>query len=93
MKAVASDIPDYKVDAQEKLDGLAREDRNQPGDPKKLVEITLDLVRGEGVAKGKNIPMRLPLGIDCYDDVKEKCEETLKLLEEWREVIRSTDFD
>ena len=91
MKAVQSSIPDYSTFSTTLLDGLASEDRAQPGDPVKLVEIALDLVRQEGVAKGRNIPLRLPLGVDCYDDVKAKCEETLKLLEEWKGVIRSTD--
>jgi hypothetical protein len=53
----------------------------------------LDLVRKEGIAEGKEVPLRMPLGIDVYDDVKAKCEETLKLLEEWKGVIRSTDYE
>ena len=58
----------------------------------RLVEIILDLVRSEGVAKDKEVPFRLPLGIDVFDDMKAKCEETLSLLEDWRGVIRSTDL-
>lgn len=65
---------------------------NQPGDPVKLVETILDLVRQEGIAEGKDIPLRMPLGVDVFDDMKAKCEETLSLLDEWRDVIRSTDF-
>jgi hypothetical protein len=38
---------------------------NQPGDPKKAVEIILDVVKEEGVTEGKAIPERLPLGPDC----------------------------
>ncbi|KAF2107052.1 hypothetical protein BDV96DRAFT_506887 [Lophiotrema nucula] len=78
---------------EEKLEGLGKEDQRQPGDPKKFVEITIDVVREEGFAKGREVPFRLPLGIDCYDDVKSKCEETLRLLEEWKDVTTSTDFD
>lgn len=91
MKSVASTIPDYGEFSESLLKGLGEEDQAQPGDPLKLVEIIVDLVRGEGVAKDRNVPFRIPLGIDAYDDLKAKCEETLKLLDEWKDVIRSTN--
>lgn len=91
MKAVASKIPDYMESSKDQLEGLSKEDHAQPGDPSKLVEIILDLARGEGIAKDREVPFRLPLGIDVFDDIKAKCEETLKLLDEWKSVIRSTD--
>lgn len=93
MKSVQSAIADYKDSSREKFEALAKEDQAQPGDPKMLAKITLDLVRGEGVAQGKEVPFRLPLGTDCYDDVKQKCQETLKLLEEWGPIIKSTEFE
>ena len=77
----------------EKMEGLAREDGAQPGDPEKLVKIMVDLVKGEGFAKGRSIPLRIPIGRDCVEDVKERCEETLRGLEEWQEVMTSTDMD
>lgn len=91
VKTVASTIPDYADFSKALLHGLSQEDQNQRGDPVKLVEIIVDLVRREGIAAGREIPFRLPLGLDVYDDMKAKCEETLKLLEEWKDVIRSTD--
>jgi hypothetical protein len=91
MKAAESAIPEYAEHSKTHLENLAREDQAQPGDPVKLVEIVLDLVRREGVAEGREVPFRLPLGVDCYDELKGKCEETLKLLEAWKDIIRSTD--
>ncbi|KAE8444949.1 hypothetical protein EG329_014076 [Mollisiaceae sp. DMI_Dod_QoI] len=91
MKTAASTIPEYAEFSKSLIEGLGKEDRMQPGDPVKLVEIILDVVRQEGIAEGKQIPFRLPLGSDCYDDIKIKCEETLKLLKEWESVVRSTD--
>lgn len=93
LKAVVSSIPEYEEMSKTLRNQLAGEDQNQPGDPVKLVGIILDLVRGEGVAAGREVPFRLPLGTDCYADLKAKCEETLRLLEEWGPVIRSTDFE
>lgn len=92
MKGIRSNIPDYEDFSNNLLEGLAKEDQEQPGDPVRLVEIILDVVRQEGVAEGKEIPFRLPLGVDVYDDMKAKCQETLELLKEWGPVIRSTDF-
>lgn len=92
LKAVQSQIPDYVEVSKERRAGLAKEDQTQPGDTQKAVEIILDLVRNEGCAQGRNVPFRLPLGTDCYDSVKAKCESTLELLEEWRDVIKSTDY-
>jgi hypothetical protein len=88
-----SSIPEHAELCKAKLARLAKEDGNQPGDPVKLVEIILDIVRHEGAASGKEIPFRLPLGSDCYEDIKTKCEETLRLLDGWGPIIRSTDHD
>jgi hypothetical protein len=92
VKTVASAIPDYIEFSKNLLSGLAMEDGNQPGDTEKLVKIVVDLVKKEGVAQGKTVPFRMPLGSDCFDDIKTKCEETLKILSEWESVIKSTDF-
>lgn len=87
-----SSIKEYAELSDSKTAGLDGEDMNQPGDPVRLVEIILDLVRKEGVAEGRVVPLRIPLGVDVFDDMKAKCKETLTLLEDWKDVIRSTDF-
>lgn len=92
VKSVASTIQDYTAFSNGLLTHIAEQDGAQVGDPKKLVDITLDLVRREGVTAGREVPLRLPLGNDVFDDIKAKCEETLKLLNEWETVIRSTDY-
>jgi hypothetical protein len=66
---------------------------NQPGDPKKAVEIILDVVREEGVAVGKSLPERLPLGPDCLATMRKKTVGNLAICNEWENVIRSTNFD
>ncbi|KAI0011534.1 NAD(P)-binding protein [Xylariaceae sp. FL0662B] len=91
LQVVQSSISDYASASRDKINGLAKEDRNQPGDTRKAVKIILDVVRGEGCAEGKDVPLRLPLGTDCYDAIKEKCQETLKLLEDWKYIINSTN--
>jgi NAD(P)-dependent dehydrogenase (short-subunit alcohol dehydrogenase family) len=66
---------------------------NESGDPKKVVSIIVDIVRGEGVAEGKEIPDRLPLGSDALIAVQPKHENMLKQWGEWKDVILSTDCD
>jgi hypothetical protein len=67
-------------------------DGNQPGDPKKAVELMIDPVKGEGYAGGKTVPSRLPIGQDAREAIKTTCEEMLKTMEEWKDVIDRTDF-
>lgn len=65
---------------------------NEPGDPDKAVSIMIDLVKGTGVAAGKQVPLRIPLGSDGWSRVREKCETTLKICDDWEEVAKSTDI-
>ncbi|ETS73841.1 hypothetical protein PFICI_14787 [Pestalotiopsis fici W106-1] len=64
----------------------------EPGDAEKAVSIIIDLVRGTGVAAGKEIPLRIPLGSDGWSRIKAKCENTIKICDEWEAVAKSTDF-
>lgn len=65
---------------------------NEPGDAEKGVARMIELVKGTGMAAGKSVPLRIPLGTDGWERVKAKCVETLKICEEWEEVSKSTDF-
>ncbi|KAK3169840.1 putative secondary metabolism biosynthetic enzyme [Lepraria neglecta] len=67
-------------------------DKNQPGDPTKFAERVIDVIKGEGLAEGKDMPIRLPLGSDGLEVMRRKCLETLKLCEEWEKLIVSTDY-
>ncbi|OTA59714.1 NAD(P)-binding protein [Hypoxylon sp. EC38] len=93
LQAVPSKNPDYAEASRAHIDGLAKEDRSQPGDPQKAVKIIVDLVRKEGCAEGKEVPFRFPLGTDCYKEIKGKCEETLGILQDWSHIINSTDHE
>lgn len=66
---------------------------SEPGDPDKMAERMIDVVKDQGAAVGKAFPARLPFGKDAFDEIKEECENTLKTLEEWRDVICSIDVD
>lgn len=94
MQAVpAATIPDYAASMDAMRQYLAQEDMKQPGNPEKFAEVVVDLVRGEGVATGKTVPFRVQLGSDCVEDVRGKCEEVMKQLDEWKEVGVSCGFE
>lgn len=65
----------------------------EKGDPTKAMQVVVDVVRGEGVAKGRPWPGYLVLGEDAENDVRTKCSKVLKVLDEWVDVARGVNFD
>lgn len=93
IKLSDTEIAEYNDFSREQRRGLANEDSHQPGDPKKFVQVVVDLVRKEGPFRDKDIELRLPLGNDAFDEISEKLAKTATLLKDWESVIRSTDYD
>jgi NAD(P)-dependent dehydrogenase (short-subunit alcohol dehydrogenase family) len=81
------------TDAARTREALSAYDNNQPGDVEKCAKVIVDVLTKEGVAKGRDVPVRLVLGPDCVDVIREKCESTLELLKEWEDISRSTAHD
>lgn len=82
-------ITDYEGSAvRQGEEFLVNMDNKQPGDPKKGVKVVIDVLTG---ATGRDIPVRLALGSDAYVVIKGKCEETVKLLDEWKDITTPTD--
>jgi len=61
------------------------------GDPKKLAEVMIDVIKGEGIATGKEFPSVVALGSDAYSLIKYSAKETLNSLETWKQLTISTD--
>ena len=53
----------------------------------------MDVVRGEGVAKGRPWPEYLFLGDGIEASVRGKSSKVLKVLDEWVDVTRNLNFD
>ncbi|KAL0576111.1 hypothetical protein V5O48_005858 [Marasmius crinis-equi] len=85
-------IPDYQELTEKSEAALQAYNGKQPGDPKRGVEVILDLLHGQGLAKDKPFPTSIQFGSDCYNTAKDHCEAALANLEEWKEVSHSTDF-
>ncbi|KAH6877679.1 hypothetical protein BKA58DRAFT_80291 [Alternaria rosae] len=65
----------------------------QRGDTAKACRVIVDVLTMSGCAEGKEIPIRLMLGEDAHEVIREKCESTLKLLDEWEGAATNTDYD
>ncbi|KAI0810373.1 hypothetical protein GGR55DRAFT_689022 [Xylaria sp. FL0064] len=85
---------EYKGSMVEKTrSALNNVNNRQPGDVVKGAKIIVDVLTGSGVAAGKEFPIRILLGRDCMRDVRAKMARTEKLIQEWEDVIASTDHD
>ncbi|KDQ60349.1 hypothetical protein JAAARDRAFT_32738 [Jaapia argillacea MUCL 33604] len=64
--------------------------RTEIGDPRKAMDLLVDIVRGEGRVVGKEWPLILVLGEDADKDVRASCRRIEGLLDEWKEVTWDT---
>lgn len=76
-------IPDYESLVQEKYAFFRGADGTQPMDPVKGVERIVDVVKGEGGAKGREMPGTFHLGKDVIEQVRGQSERVLEGLGEW----------
>lgn len=73
--------------------GVGAVDGKQRGDAVKCVERMIDVVKSEGMAAGRAMPKRLPIGPDSMELMRAKCLETLKICDEWKDFVCSTDLE
>ena len=88
-----NEIADYhsmRISAEKRFGAVAG---TQAGDPDKAMEAVVDVVRGEGVTKGRPWPRYLVLGEDAGRDVRMKSERILGVLDEWNDVTSGVGFD
>lgn len=58
-------------------------------DPSKAMDVLVDVVRGEGVANGRDMPLYLVLGEDAAQDLRNTGANMSRVLDEWEDVTRS----
>ncbi|KAF5015526.1 hypothetical protein F66182_13115, partial [Fusarium sp. NRRL 66182] len=86
-----ANIPEYEPFNKALTEELSQVYGNEPGDSVKGVARMIDVLTGTGMAAGKELPPRLPLGTDSLEAIRAKCEATLKICDEWEDLIKSTD--
>ncbi|PWY87111.1 short-chain oxidoreductase [Aspergillus sclerotioniger CBS 115572] len=84
-------LPDYVEMNTQMVAGLEAWSLNQPGDPRKAADLVVEAVRAEGRCEGKELPLRLPVGLDTFDYVRKDCEEKMQILGEWEGVSSETN--
>lgn len=72
---------------------LDRVNNNQPGDVVKGCKVLIDILTKTGVAEGREVPIRVALGSDSPVTIRGKCEDTIKLLDEWDGITDKTDHE
>jgi len=82
-------ISDYDKLREASAAGYHAISGTQKGDPAKGAELIVDVVRGEGAARGRDWPLYLVLGEDAEQDVRAKCGKVLGALDKWRDVSTS----
>lgn len=85
--------PDYDTIRESARKSFESIPGNEPGDAFKAMTAIVDIVRGEGPARGRAWPNYLILGEDGEDAVRNKCALVLGILDEWKDVTRGTGFD
>lgn len=87
-------IKDYdETDVGKVRASLDKVNNNQPGDVVKGSKIIVDILTQSGSADGKEVPMRIALGLDCSTGIRQKIEGTVKLLDEWDPITTRTDHE
>ncbi|KAJ6078828.1 hypothetical protein N7467_008581 [Penicillium canescens] len=87
----AKTIDDYKPTIDYVKSMLSMYDGKQPGDPAKGAQVIVEALTGTGHAAGKTLPARLLLGSDTAPYVSRIQERQNKEMEEWKELIATTD--
>ncbi|KAF9494389.1 NAD(P)-binding protein [Pleurotus eryngii] len=85
-------LPAYDIIRTASLEKLGSIRDAIKGDPQKAMEVVVDVVRGEGVAKGREWPTYLILGEDAEVDIRNKIGKIAKALDDWQDVIRSVNL-
>ncbi|KAF5971686.1 ketoreductase [Fusarium bulbicola] len=89
---VEARVPEYAQFNEAVRQAEATLTESSPGDPGKVVARMVELVKGSGMAEGRRVPLRVPLGSDSWSRIKTKCEETLEICREWEDLAKSVDI-
>jgi hypothetical protein len=88
-------IADY-IDAKNSLaQSLAASHGNQPGDPVRAAEKIVDIGRMENLtsSQAESLPLRIPLGAEAAEVMRQKSLDTLALLDTWSQFSAEADFE
>ena len=79
-------------DSNPMRDVMGGADGKQLGDVDQSARVIVDVLTRSGSAAGREVPPRLMLGSDAVQAARQKCKDTLELLQDWEAISRSTDI-
>jgi short-subunit dehydrogenase len=86
-------IPDYNDTRENMLEMRNRASEVFRGDPRKLMEFLVDVIKSEGKAEGKPLPKYLVCGPGANEGLLGKCEIMRNAVDEWRWVTKELLLD
>ena len=86
-------IPDYADFNKLYQAGVGALHHAQPDDPRRATDRIVDMVRSEGKAAGKSIPLRFPVGADAVEKIRDNCSKKMQICDEWGSFCSDTNFD
>lgn len=88
-------IADYAQVKNALAQSLTESHGRQPGDPVRAAEKIVDIARLENLTpqQAVNLPLRIPLGAESVAVMREKCVQTLAILESWTQFSAEADFE
>ncbi|RPB00999.1 NAD(P)-binding protein [Choiromyces venosus 120613-1] len=89
-KKVIPEYDDLMRGARGALKGVSWK---QPGDPKKGAELVVEMLSGRGRGVGRVLPGRWVVGRDAIAFVEASLKRGQDMLDGWREVVSTTDYD
>ncbi|KXH66716.1 retinol dehydrogenase [Colletotrichum salicis] len=87
---VDTKIPDYRPVVEPLYAQFKGAHQQQPGDPAKGVSRIIDAIESRGSAQGRPLPISLALGPDAVSQLTKKCTDTIRLVNDWKEVSSDT---
>ncbi|KZT66420.1 NAD(P)-binding protein [Daedalea quercina L-15889] len=88
-------LPDYDALREQSKQAIQNAWTNWKGagDPAKAMEFLVDVVKGEGRAKGREAPLWLLLGQGTYDRARAYCKNLTDTMDVWEDLSKNLDFD
>ncbi|KAL1948959.1 hypothetical protein VTO73DRAFT_10765 [Trametes versicolor] len=89
----SNNIPAYNTTREGTKIGIAGAGARFRGDPKRAMELLVDVVRREGRATGRPWPLYLPMGELAEAGIRSKATKMLGVLDAWKDVICDLNFE
>jgi NAD(P)-dependent dehydrogenase (short-subunit alcohol dehydrogenase family) len=86
-------IPELDAGTRATREALAAYSLNQAGDPIKGAQVLVEALTKTGRCEGRRIPGRLALGRDALAAIGGSIAREQAMLDDWKEIVGSTDYD